>query len=211
MTELQANTADILWLDNRTPRNFHAKRSRRQLGTIAQRAQHYSKWRREEKIRDELEVSERSALRTSDTTGKLQQGVLVSPPCLQRNDRFGSPSMDRSCFNCYHIRSASPLDLRLSSRGHFLETGLPVLTLHRFFVNNRTSTSELTVTSFVLSLRGTRLRSLRVASSHSKWICPKIKTRAPHLTPKHTLLSPAPVSPRILEEMPTLSMQPQFH
>lgn len=74
---------DIIWLDNRTPNNFHTKKNRRQLGTIAQRAQHYSKWRREEKLREELAVYAKNAPTTGNRNGKLQQGILVSHPRLQ--------------------------------------------------------------------------------------------------------------------------------
>ncbi|KAK5059897.1 hypothetical protein LTR84_009780 [Exophiala bonariae] len=80
MTELHTDSTDItdiIWLDNKTPKNFHAKTNRRQLGTIAQRAQHYSKWRREEKLREEFAFSTKRASTTSNRNDKVHQGVLV--------------------------------------------------------------------------------------------------------------------------------------
>lgn len=116
MKESQAKNADILWLDNKTPSNFHAKKSRRQLYTIAQRAQHYSKSRREQRVREQLDVVELSASNACDAIGKCQQAVLVSLLSLQAERKIPSArkviefGMDRSSFTYPPILSASHLD-----------------------------------------------------------------------------------------------------
>ena len=97
--ESQGNRVDIYWLATKTPQNFYGEKDSRHLYTIAQRALHFSRWRRELNAREHLGDLDGSSPAANVKVGGSQQGVLVSPRTSEADDRRASAS---SSIRLYH-------------------------------------------------------------------------------------------------------------